>query len=182
MLYPDTCDVLGFQDKLTCGAVPVPDKDAVAWEFEALLNSESVPENCPAACGAKATLTCTLCPDGMTMGKVAPGKENSPLLLEADETVTGPPVAVSVDCSVVFSPIITLPNCKLLGPTDNWPTVEAAPAPSTGTFSVGPETNSPPPTTAVLWGVKVTFTVMLLPAAKLIGNPGPVTDSPLPTV
>src|SRR5580698_7392340 len=161
MLYPDTCDVLGFHDKLTCGAVPVPDKGSVAWEFEALLKSESVPENCPAAWGVKTTLTGTLCPAGITSGKVAPGNENKPLLLDADETVTGPPVAVSNACSVVFSPIITLPKARLLGPTDNWPTVEAAPAPSTGTFSVGPETNNPPPTTAVLCGVKVTLTVTL---------------------
>lgn len=67
-----------------------------AWEgvFAALLVSERTALAVPEDCGAKVTVTGTLCPAGIVIGKETPVSENSALLRLADETVTLEPLAL----------------------------------------------------------------------------------------
>jgi hypothetical protein len=156
---------------------PVPESDSDAVELLALLAKEIAPETAPPFCGVKTTFSATLCPAGIVTGNDAPGMENWPLLLAADEIVTLPPVAVrEVDSDDVF-PTVTLPKLSAVGLTLNWPIV-AIPVPESD--SVAEEllallaNEIAPETAPLLCGVKATLTGTLCPAAIVSGNDAPL--------
>lgn len=54
--------------------------------------------------------------------------------------------------------------------------------PVRGTFSPGPETNTPPVAVPADGGVKVTFNVTLFLAPRVNGNEGPLRENPPPVI
>ena len=54
------------------------------------------------------------------------------------------------------------------------------PVPVSGMFRLSLETHRLPPVGPTDWGVKVTFTVILCPTSKVVGNAGPLTENPPP--
>src|ERR1700746_3900340 len=78
--------------------------------LEALLAKATLPENVPLLVGEKTTSYPTLLPAAIVSGNETPETENCELLLPADETVTGPPVAVITEACVVEVPTSTLPT------------------------------------------------------------------------
>jgi hypothetical protein len=116
-------------------AIPVPDRDSVAVLFDALLASDSVPDAAPLALGAKATLRETLCPEAMVIGSAAPLRVKRELLLEAEETVTLAPEALTVMGCVAEVPTFTLPKFNGAGAIVNVP-VTAVPVPAKDSVAV----------------------------------------------
>lgn len=104
--------MLGLQERSTlyCGATPTPESDSLTCESEALLTNFRFPESVPLWVGVKMTLASALWPAPMVSGKEVPEIVNCELLLLADEIVTLPPVAVSVEVCVVELPRFTLPK------------------------------------------------------------------------
>ena len=100
MLYPTTLlDVLAFHvnETLCCGAnVPEPVTDCTVGVLEALLRKLKFPDAVPVACGENITEKERLLPAGIVTGNVSPLRENSDWVTVADETVTGPLLAVRV--------------------------------------------------------------------------------------
>ena len=99
--------------------MPVPDTDCTAGEFEALLANEIVPDAKPVALGLKVTVKLALPPAVSVKGNDSPLKENSELLIEAEETVTLALVALRVPDRLALPPTITLPKLRLAGLTPN---------------------------------------------------------------
>ena len=135
-----------------------------------------VAEADPLAVGSKATFRCVLCPALSVSGKLAPEIENWGLELDAEFTVTVPPVAVTVIGRLVVVPRFTLPKLNDVGETVSWPTVVVAPVPVTGMLRFGPVTKTLPLNTPVFFGVNVTFNVTLCPVFKTTGKLAPVIE------
>ena len=129
--------MLGLQDSVTKGAVPVPATDSRTLGFFALLMKVSVAELLPAVLGAKATFSGRLWPASMVSGKEAPAIANWALLLAAEEIVTLPPVALRVEVCVVDVPSSTLPKFTEVGERLSCPIV--VPVPVKGMFRRTPE-------------------------------------------
>ncbi len=92
-------DVLALHvnETLCCGAdVPEPVTDCPVGVLEALLRKLKFPDAVPVACGENITEKERLLPAGIVTGNVSPPKENSDCVTVADETVTGPLLAVRV--------------------------------------------------------------------------------------
>lgn len=157
----------------------MPLSDSVPLAFVEVVNV-TVADTGPAVVGAYTTLTCALCPEFRVKGNDVPEIENCELLLEADETVTLPPVALRVAGWVVLDPISTLPKLKDAGETVNCPAELVAPVPVSGTFRFGPEMNRLPLMIPVVDGEKVAVTVRLWPLLRVIGSIAPLTANPLP--
>jgi hypothetical protein len=136
MLYPTTLlDVLAFQVSVTLccdGAVPVPPKDSATEPFMALLLKTRVADALPEACGAKVTLNEALCPDAIVSGEESPLTENSVPVMLAEDTVTGPLVAVNLAVCFWLDPTVTFPKLMLAGLTASWPGVTVLPEPVNG--------------------------------------------------
>lgn len=186
MLYPETVDVLGLQDKLTLccgGAAPVPLRES-AVELEALLANVIFPEAAPLACGANTTVNATLCPAAIVAGKARPVTENSAVLGVADETVTFEPVTVSVAGRPFVLPTVTLPKLRLAGLTLNCDGDVPIPDRGTVTFEIGElDVRSKLPLAFPLaCGAKVTPNVKLCPADNVIGSVNPLSVNPLPVI
>ena len=77
-------------------AVPVPLRGRLTGPLEALLVNVSDPDAVPLAVGLKVALNVRLCPAGMVNGKDTPVKANCEPLLASADTVTLPPVALTV--------------------------------------------------------------------------------------
>ena len=77
-------------------------------EFEAVLVNERDPDTVPLLCGVNATLSEVLLPDAIVRGNEAPVNTNRELLLESEEMVTLPPVALTVIGNVSVVPTGTL--------------------------------------------------------------------------
>ena len=78
-------------------ATPVPLSGRFTIEaFEALLVMDNDPVSAPLLEGLKATLNDELCPAGIVSGKEIPLRTNCELLLVSEDTVTLPPLALSV--------------------------------------------------------------------------------------
>ena len=97
-------DVLAIQERLTKVTVPVPTKAQRVGESVASLANESVAEGFPLACGVKATLRDTSFPAGTVNGKVVSRTANCELLLETEEMVTLPPVALTLPSASLWFP------------------------------------------------------------------------------
>jgi len=89
-------------------AVPTPVRDSFSCESEAELENERDPDTVPLLCGVKATPNDMLCPAAIVTGNDAPVKANWELLLEAEDTVTLAPVALTVIGRVSVVPTGTL--------------------------------------------------------------------------
>src|SRR5882724_4172243 len=74
-------------------------------------------EAVPAVLGVNTIPNDTLWPEGMVRGNDTPEIENCELLLDAEVTVTFPPLACKVDVSVPVVPISTLPKSSDPGAT-----------------------------------------------------------------
>jgi hypothetical protein len=88
--------------------VPTPVRDSLSCESEAVLENDRDPDTVPLPCGVKATPNDMLCPAAIVKGNEAPVKTYWELLLEAEETVTLAPVALTVIGKVSVVPTGTL--------------------------------------------------------------------------
>jgi hypothetical protein len=181
-LYPLTEDVLAFHERLTvyCGETPVPLNTSVLFVLVDVVNV-SVEDAAPLVVGANTILTDAIWPDFRVNGSERPESENCELLLDAEEIVTLPPVAVIVDAWVVELPMSTLPKLIEAGATVSWPLPEA-PVPLSGMLSPGPGTKMLPLSAPELCGAKVTVRVVLWPLFRTRGRLGPLNEKPLPVV
>jgi hypothetical protein len=102
-----------------------------------LLLNVSDPEIVPLAAGIKAALSVKLCPAAIVNGKDAPVKANCEPLLVSDDTVTLPPLALTVMARVAVVPTFTLPKFTGDGAILNWPAAfvtVVVPVPVSGMF------------------------------------------------
>lgn len=185
-LYPTTSvEVLAAHERSTLccgGAVPLPVKDSLVGEFEALLAKEMFAEAVPLDCGVNVTVTDVVCPAVIVNGNDTPLSLNSDELAEADDTVTFDPVAVKVAVNWLLWPTTTLPKFKVVGLTPNWP--GTVPVPDNEMVRVeleASEVNEIVPLVApAAAGAKVAPKVKLCPAIRVRGRLSPLMLNPLP--
>lgn len=102
------------------GAVPDPERLAVAGEFVAVLTNETEPDAAPLWLDVKVKVTGRVLPAAIVAGSVKPVTLKSEPLTFAAETFTDPvPVFESVTVCVVLLPTTTLPKETLVGETLN---------------------------------------------------------------
>jgi hypothetical protein len=90
-------DVLAFHDRLTTWGRVAPEPLAVCdAEVEFVVKKEIFADAVPLAVGAKVTVNGTLWPAGMVVGNVTPLIVKTELLELADDTVTLPPLALTL--------------------------------------------------------------------------------------
>ena len=97
-LYPKTWDVLAFQERLTlcCVAtVPVPTRDSIAGELDALLPIEKRAVAVPLRCGLNVNVNEAVWLAASVKENFSPLTANSELVKVSDDTVTGAPLADS---------------------------------------------------------------------------------------
>ena len=116
-------------------------------------------------------------------GKVSPESVKPVPLADAAEMVRlEPPELVKVSVNVFELPTTTFPKLKLAGLGVIWPCV--TPAPDSGTLSVGLFASEVIARFPVLLpedvGEKIALNVVLCPAARVAGRPGPVKLNPVP--
>jgi hypothetical protein len=134
-LYPETVEVLAFQDRatvceLTCA--PVPERPMVAGEPVALLVTVTAPVTLPAAVGLKITLKLSCCVGVRVAGVPAPLRLNPVPEAAMLETVTLTfPVLVTVSVCVAEVPVFTLPKLRLVALNES-AGVAATPVPLNG--------------------------------------------------
>jgi hypothetical protein len=184
-LYPTTAEVLGVQRRLTVcddAAVPEPVKVSTTNVFAVLLAREIVPDAVPVLCGLKVTVSATLWPAAMVVGRDSPVRLNSALVEFAEEMVTLDPVAVSVAVTLLLVPTATLPKFKALALEVNCPA--GTPVPDRAIARVGVaafETTAIAPVMLPLaLGVQRTLKVTLCPLLRLTGRLNPLTPNPGP--
>src|SRR5579871_1441388 len=104
--------LVGFSDKDPTGAaVPVPAGDAFVTASEALLETDRVALNAPAAFGENVTLTGVLCPAAIVAGRLGAFKEKYFVEIAALLTTTELlPLFVAVTVMVLLVPACTLPK------------------------------------------------------------------------
>lgn len=156
--------------------------DSLLWLVDPLLLNVSAPLSVPLLVGAKTTLKVTLCPALMVNGNEAPAIVYCELLLDAEFTVTLPPVAVMLAGCVELLPTSTLPKLSVDGLRLSVPVVFVVPVPLSGILICGPEMNTLPPDMPETWGSNAMLREMLLPGLSTTGNDGPLTENPRPVV
>jgi hypothetical protein len=110
--------VLGFHERLTLccgGGVPLPVKDSTAVVLDALLTKEALSEAVPVAFGVKVTVNDAVWPAAIVNGNESPFRENSEVPVEAEETVTLEPVALSVVVILLLVPTTTPAKFSVAG-------------------------------------------------------------------
>src|SRR5271170_609195 len=183
MLYPVTSgDVLAFQERLTKARVPVPLKAERVGESVASLAKESVAEGFPLACGVKATLSDTALPTETVNGKGVSRTANCELLLEIEEMVTFPALALSSNVRFSVVPTATSPKLSVAGRMASSGLLAPMPMPVNAMSRFGPKTRELPPTGPNVCGLKVTSKLSAFPAGRVKGNVAPLTENPVPTV
>ena len=171
MLYPEISgDVLAIQERLTKARVPVPTKAEWVGESAASLANESVAEGFPLACGVKATLRDTSFPAGTVKGNGVSRTANCELLLETEEMVTLPPLALSSTVCFAVVPTATLPKLSVAGVMASSGLLAPMPAPVNVMSRFGPKTRELPPTGPTACGSKVTSNFSS--AARLAASKG----------
>jgi hypothetical protein len=162
--------------------VPVPLNGTLALvPFEALLVNDSDPETVPLPVGLNATLNDELFPAAMVNGRETPCRTNRELLLESADTVTFAPLALMVMGLLPVAPTLTLPKFTAPGVILNRPAAVVfvpVPVPVRGTSRFSLRTKRLPALVRDDGGTKVTVTVVLCPACKVMGNAGPLTENP----
>ena len=116
-------------------------------------------------------------------GKVSPESVKPVPLAEAAEMVRlEPPELVKVSVRVFDAPTATLPKLKLVGLGVIWPCV--TPTPDNGILRIGLFASEVIARFPVLLpedvGEKIALNVVLCPAARVAGRPGPVKLNPVP--
>src|SRR5208282_74677 len=174
---------LAFHERSTKGAVPVPLKASESGVSVALLLNERLPELATLCCGVKVTSTDTFDPAGMVNGNLTSVTANSELLLEAEETVTLPPLALSFAVRILFPPTATSPKASVAGVIVRVPLLPPpVPVPTSGTSSPGPQTKKLPPVSPCACGLKVAFSFTFCPPSRVKGNSAPLTENGLPVM
>jgi len=161
--------------------VPVPVRDSVVEEGEALLVTVSVALTVTAVCGLNVIVNGTLWPVGIVTGSDNPLTVNCALFVPAAVTVTLAPLALKLPDAVPLVPTTTLPRFKVVGVAVNCPAV-ALPVPDKGIVKVEAleEIVMLPLTVPGDCGVKVPLKVALCPAASVTGVLIPLTPKPAP--
>src|SRR5580704_510196 len=181
MLYPITSgEELPIQERLTKGRVAVAVKAERARESAALLVNESVADGVPLLCGVKAILRDTPFPAGIVSGKGVSRTANCELLLETEEMVTLPPMALSSTDLFSVVPTATSPKLSVAGVMASSGLL--TPMPVNAMFRFGPATKELPPTGPTAFGLKVTSSFSACPSARMKGNVAPPTENPAPSV
>jgi len=162
--------------------VPLPLKNTLTPESDALLFKCADPVTGPLPVGLKATLNVILWPAGIVNGTDAgPLTTNSPLLLKSEATVTLAPVADIVKDLVTVDPTLTLPKFSVQGDTLKCPLVfVVVPVPLSGMFKPSFETKMSPVLIPADEGVNFALTVTLCPELNVNGSAGPETENPPP--
>jgi len=165
------------------GMVAVAVRASTVFVELLLLAKERLAASVPALVGVKITPNDTLCPAGMVTGSEIPAMANCPLLLDAEVTVTLPPVAVSDEVCVEEFPSTTEPKLTL-GVTLKVPAVVVVlvPVPATGMFTNGPFTITLPAVMPAAWGVKLTVKVSVCPLESATAGGGSTTPKAPPTI
>ena len=147
-----------------------------------MLLNESVPDARPVALGLKDTVKLALPPAAMVKGNVRPLKENSELLMEAEETVTLALLALRVPDRLALPPVTTLPKLRLPGLTPNWPAAVPVPDMEIVRFGFEPfdTTEIVPLALAADVGAKLALKVKLCPAVRVMGGFKPLMLKPVP--
>ena len=121
--------LVGFADKITVPATPVPVSATVEGEVGALLVIVMVPGRLPAVVGAKVALKAALAPAAIVFGVTSPLKlYPAPLTLSCEIVSDALPVFVRVNVCDFVCPSLTLPYAKLAGAMLN-PGCVATPVP-----------------------------------------------------
>ena len=97
----------------------MPVRASIVGEFEALLANVRLALAVPVAVGVNVTVKLAEAPAAIVFGNVIPDNTNSPLLLEAPETVTDAPIAFNVPGRAEPEPTVTLPKSRVSGDTDS---------------------------------------------------------------
>jgi len=146
-----------------------------------LLAKVSAPAAAPPVCGVNPTLTVTLLPAGIVTGKETPSKPNWELLLAAEVTVTGAPVALRImDCVPVF-PTVTLPKFSGAGAIDNCPPA-LEPVPVSGMVTPPFGKTMLPLAAPPAGGLKITLNVRVWFGVRSMGRLKPLVLNPLPVI
>lgn len=183
-----TEDVLAFQLRsVECGsgAVPDPDRLAVAGELVAVLTKETDPVAAPLAAGANVTVTCFVVPAAIATGSVNPETLNPVPVTFAALTVTElVPVFESVTVALVLLPTTTLPNETLVGETLSRAVGAAVAVPDSetvgGVFGALLLMVRLPVKLATVAGANRTVNVVACPAGTEIGNVAPTRLNEVP--
>src|SRR5690242_288908 len=113
----------------------MPRKDSATEPFTVLLVKARAAEVLPEALGAKVTLKEALCPEVIVSGKEIPLTENSVPVMLAEDTITGPLVAISLAACLLLDRTVTFPKLMLTELTASWPGVTVLAEPVSGTES-----------------------------------------------
>lgn len=173
----------GVRSRLDCPA-PVPDKETVAGEFVALLDTDTLPFALPAVVGSNVTFSVAVWLGASVVPAVIPVALNPVPDGATLEIVTLEfPLLVSVTLKVLPLPIGTLPKLKLVGlaPSN---CVDASPVPvnEIANGELGPllTRETEPLTLEVDCGENATFNVVLPPATMVAGTAKPLMLKPVP--
>jgi hypothetical protein len=162
----------------------VPDKETVAGEFVALLDTDTLPLTLPAAVGSNVTFSVAVWLGASVVPGLTPVVLNAAPVGVTFAIVTFEfPLLVNVTLKVLPLAIGTLPKLKLVGLTpSNW--VEASPVPvkEIATGELGPllTRETDPLTLEVEVGENATLKVALPPAAIVAGTERPLMLKPVP--
>jgi hypothetical protein len=138
-------------------AVPLPVKDTVAGEFEALLTKDNDPLAVPVACGEKVTLKVALLPTAIVAGNDGPlTLYPVPVTFAADTVTDTSPVFDTTADFVDVEPVATLPKLMLVGDTL---AVFTVPVPDNGTLRA--------PLEALVWNAMLPFAAPRAVGAKV---------------
>lgn len=106
-------------------AIPVPLKETLLGDVDALVMTEIFPANAPGVFGEKLTSNVDCFPAATTSGREIPAIFTSAAAVLACVTVTSEelPFRIVTDCEALL-PTATLPKCSALGSTDRPVTLE----------------------------------------------------------
>lgn len=142
-----------------------------------MLENDSDAVVVPDTCGTNVTVNGMDCPADSVFGNEIPLSTNSALVLAAEDTVTGDPLAVSEPLSTAFEPSVTLPKLRAVGVSVSCPA--AAHVPVRATFNCASEALerivSVPDIVPDVVGAKSTLKVTLCPAGNVAGSERPPT-------
>jgi hypothetical protein len=171
--------LLPVQERLALcgtGATPFP-LSGITGEVPTLLENDSDALVVPDTCGRNVTVNGMDCPADSVFGNEIPLSTNSVLVLDADDTVTDDPLAVSEPLNMAFEPSVTLPKFNAIGVNVSCPA--AAPVPVRATFNCASDAFermvSVPEIVPAVVGAKTTLNVTLCPAGNVAGRESPPT-------
>jgi hypothetical protein len=143
---------------------------------------EIVPDAAPAVCGVNVSVSDTVWPAAIVVGREIPLRPNSALVDVAEEMVTPDPVAVTVAGMLLLVPTGTPPKSKVLALEVNCPAETPAAdkaifrdrVPAFETTAIVPEMFP------LAIGVHRTLNVTLCPLLRLAGRVKSLTPNPAP--